>query len=414
MIKGLKEALSQFKDEVLGKMKEQGEASSEQMTALEKRIDEKIAEMVKAQENGSRKISMPGLEEEAEKFHLSKVIEMQLTGKWGEDSDFEKAIVEEIMKTTNAGTLAAGGALIPDEVTNEIIEMAIAQTPIESLGVTKMTGLRGELPIPKVTGRPTAYWVGEEEAATESSSTFGEITLRPKTLAAFTKISRRVLHQSSGLAERIVREELTNSMSLALEQALINGAGSSKEPKGIVNYSGLTTTAAIGTNGGRFKVDKATDMVTNIDVANLLKPGGKYGFLVRPEAKQGLATERVVQYSGQSAEDGMPVINPFMTEAQIESMLGYPLKTTTLIPATLTKGTSSTCSYAIFGNWAQVILGSWEGFELKASDVAGNSSGSAMLNRQIWLSAFQGVDIQMKNEAAMTVLSDVENTKADW
>lgn len=413
-MKELKEALAQFKDEVLAKVKEQKDTSSEELTALEKRIDAKIDETVKAQENGRRKVSVSGLEEEKDKFHLHKVVNFQLTGKWGEDAGFEKEIIDQCNKSTNAGSLAAGGALIPDEVTNEIIELAIAQTPIKELGVSKLGGLRGELPIPKVTGRPTAYWVGEEEAATESNTSFGEIVLRPKTLAAFTKISRRVLHQSAGVAEKIVRMELVNSMALGLEQALINGSGSEKEPKGIVNYSGLTSTSAIGTNGGRFKVDKATDMVTAIDVANMLKPGGKFGYLMRPEAKQGLATERVVQYSGQSAEDGMPVVNPFMTDKQIESMLGYKVRTTTLIPGTLTKGTSSTCSYVIFGDWAQVILGMWEGFELKASDVAGNSSGSAMLNRQIWLSAFQGVDINVKNETGLTVISDAEITKANW
>lgn len=410
----LKTALEGFKKEVLANQKETQDLSDEKFNKLEKSLDEKIQKSLDDQAK-KRKLSMPGLEEEKKTFHLSKCIDAQLKGEWSKDASFEKSVIEEVaQKSNNGGTGEAGGFLIPDEVTNEVIDLAIAATPIKELGVTIMKGLRGELPIPKVTGRQTGYWVGEEEAATETQASFGEIVLRPKTLAAFTKISRRVIHQTSGLAEKIVRQELANAMRLKLEQAIINGSGSEKEPKGIVKYDGLTSTAALGANGARFKVDNATDMVTAIDEADMLKPTGKYGFLMRPTVKQGLATERVIQYSGQAAADGMPVINPFMTNAQIEEMLGYKVRTTTLIPNDLVKGSASDCSNVIFGDWSQVLMGMWEGFELKASDTAGNSGGSAMLQRQIWLTAFQGVDIQIKDETGMTVISDAISTKANW
>ena len=422
-MKELKEALEGFKKEVLDKIKEQKDSSVDDIAKAEKKIEEKIKEYVDEQLKSGRKLSVPGLEDEKQKFQLHKVVRFLTTQKWEKDAGFEKEICEQLerdndgsneRKSANAGTRATGGALIPDEVTNEIIDLAIAQMPISELGIDKMGGLRGELPIPKLTARNTAYWVGEEEAPTESNNTWGEITLRPKTLGAFTKISKRLIWQSSGVAEKEVRKQLVNSMSLKLEEALISGSGTDKQPKGIVNYSNLTSTSAIGTNGGRFRVDKATDMVTAIDVANMLKPNGKFGFLMRPEVKQGLATERVVQYSGQSEANGMPVINPFMSQAELETMLGYKCRTTTLISNTLTKGTSTTCSYVIFGDWAQVILGSWMGMELTASATAGNSGGSAMLNRQIWLTAFQDVDIQVRNETGLTVLSDAEATKANW
>jgi len=410
----LKAALDGFKDEVLNKVKEAGETSTDALTALEKKLDERVKAVEDSQEK-TRKMNLGMGEEEAKSFNIHKCLKAQLNGKWDDDASFEKSVVEELQqKSTNASSGAAGGFLIPDEVSSMVIDLAIARTPIRELGITEMPGLRGELPIPKTTGRPTAYWVGEEEAATESNTTFGEIVLRPKTLAAFTKISRRVLHQSNNLAERIVRAELANAMALKLEEAIVLGEGTDKEPKGIVNYAGLTSTTALGTDGARFRVDNATDMITAIDVANMLKPGGNFGFLTRPEVKQGLATERVIQYSGQAAAQGMPVISPFMTDAEVEQMLGYKIRTTTLLPNNLTKGSSTDCTNVIFGDWSQVLLGMWEGMEIRASDVAGNSGGSALLNRQIWLAAFQGVDINIKDETGLTVISDAINTKANW
>jgi hypothetical protein len=55
----------------------------------------------------------------------------------------------------------------------------------------------------------------------------------------------------------------------------------------------------------------------------------------------------------------------------------------------------------------------WEGFEIKASDVAGNASGSAMTQRQIWITAFQGLDSNIKDETGFTTISDAMTASDD-
>jgi HK97 family phage major capsid protein len=416
LIAELKTALDGFKAEVLDKIKADQTVTAEKLAATEKALDEKIKKTIDA-EMTARRLSLPGLETEKKKFRFAEVIKAQINnGQWDAEAGFEKEVCENTAKlrSANASSGEAGGYLIPDEITSELIQMAIAQMPVLELGPTIMQGLRGELPIPSVTGRPAGYWVAEESAPTESNSTFGEVTMRPKTLGAFTKISRRLLQQSAGLAETTIRGLLTDAMRIALETALIRGSGSEAQPKGIINYAGLTSTVAIGTNGGRFILDKATEMIANIDEADLLSSIGRFGFLMRPMVKFGMKTERVAQWNGQAASAGMPTINPLVTDAALEQLLGYKIRTTTLISKTLTKGNSSTCSHVIFGDFSQLILGMWEGFEFKASDTAGNASGSAMTQRQIWLTAFQSVDIAMKNAAAFTMLADAETTKSSW
>ncbi len=412
-LKEIEKSLVTFKDEVLTKAKE-GVATTDELSAMEKSFDEKMATQLK--EMGKRKASLAGLEgSEKKEFSFAKCVNAQINGKWADDAGYEKEVVEATaqIKSNNAQSGEAGGYLIPEEHTSELIDLAVANTPVFEMGPTVLRNLRGELPIPKTTGRPTAYWVGEEEEATESETTFGEIVLRPKTIAAFTKVSRRLMHQSSNTIEGVIRGELVKSFGLGINTALLTGSGTDKVPKGISNFSGLTATAAIGTNGGRFTIDKAAEMAMNIDVANMLN--GNLGYIVRPEVLSYMLRERVAQFSGQPSGTGQPISasNVIMSHAELEATLGYKIRTTTLLGNTTVKGTGNSGSDVFFGDWSQLTVGMWEGFEIKASDVAGNASGSAMTQRQIWITAFQGLDSNIKDETGFTTISDAMTASAD-
>lgn len=412
-LKEIEKSLVTFKDEVLTKAKE-GVATTDELSAMEKSFDEKMATQLK--EMGKRKASLAGLEgSEKKEFSFAKCVNAQINGKWADDAGYEKEVVEATaqIKSNNAQSGEAGGYLIPEEHTSELIDLAVANTPVFEMGPTVLRNLRGELPIPKTTGRPTAYWVGEEEEATESETTFGEIVLRPKTIAAFTKVSRRLMHQSSNTIEGVIRGELVKSFGLGINTALLTGSGTDKVPKGISNFSGLTATAAIGTNGGRFTIDKAAEMAMNIDVANMLN--GNLGYIVRPEVLSYMLRERVAQFSGQPSGTGQPISgsNIIMSHAELEATLGYKIRTTTLLGNTTVKGTGNSGSDVFFGDWSQLTVGMWEGFEIKASDVAGNASGSAMTQRQIWITAFQGLDSNIKDETGFTTISDAMTASAD-
>lgn len=419
-LKEIEKSLVQFKDEVLAKAKEGDASNADALASLAKRLDDNIAEQTALM--AKRKASLPGLEgSEKKSFSFAKVIQAQLSKKGFDEvpeSDHEREVCEAMAKmavqrSNNAQSGEAGGYLIPEEYTSEIIDLAIAKTPVMEMGITTIRNLRGELPIPKVTGRPTMYWVGEEEEADESSTQFGEIVLRPKTAAAFTKVSRRLMHQSSNTIEGIIRGELVKSFRLGIDNALLNGSGTEKVPKGISSFSGLTATTALGANGNRFRIDNAAEMAMNIDVANMLM--GNLGYIMRPEVLSYMLRERVEQFSAQGNAKAQPINsqNVLMSQAQLEAILGYKVRTTTLIPKTV-KGTSDSASSVYFGDWSQLVVGMWEGFELKASDVAGNATGSALTQRQIWITAFQGLDSNIKDETGFTTISDALTNQAQF
>jgi len=416
MSQELKSALDTFKADVLEQIANAKTLSPEEKQAKENELNTLVEKEV-ARQLAERKMSMPGVETE-KNFSWVEIVKAQVEGKWGTNAKAKatQAIVEELHKKSNNTTTGAnGGFLVPTELSKVVIDLAIARMPIMEMGPTVLKGLTGNLDIPKVTGRATGYWVGEEEAPTESQSTFGAIELRPKTVAGFTKQSRMLLTQAGSIADQIIQTELARGIALTWERAIMSGTGSSSQPTGIINTSGKTDSSALeATNGARFRIDKAMAMMTKVDVNNLLTPGGKYGFLMRPEVLSGMKRERVPQFSGQPEAQGMPIINPMIKTSTLEDILEAVIRTTTLLPNNVVKGTSSTSSQVIFGDWSQLILAMWDDFEIVTSTIAGDSTGSAMRNRQIWINAFQNVDVNIKDPLGFTVVADAETLESAW
>lgn len=334
---------------------------------------------------------------------------------------YEKEMMQEAAKlrSNTAGTGTEGGYLIPDEVTSDFIDMTIANMPIVGLGAKVVKGLVGDLPVPKKTARCTAYMVGENSAPTASAVTYGQVTLRPKKCGAFSKQSNRLIYQTRGVSDQIIRADLQDSMRLKMEQELISGTGTGHEPKGLLTHTGFTTsTVSMGSNGGRFKIDNASQMMTDIEVADeALNPNGKYGMLMHPRVKAGMKRERVLQYSTQASEDAQPILpmNLLMTDKVLSDQLGIGIGATTLLPATNTVGTSTTCSKVVYGDWNLFWIGLWRDMMIKVSDVAGDgSTGSAFLDDMLYIVLFQEFDCLVMRESGMTVATGCETTESSW
>ncbi|WP_420023762.1 phage major capsid protein [Cereibacter azotoformans] len=137
------------------------------------------------------------------------------------------------------GTTFMAGSFI-DMLRNRTVLLQLARS---------MMGLVGNVEVPKQTGGATAYWIGEGADATEGVPTIGQIGLTPKTVAAYTDITRRLMQQGTPDAELIVRDDLNRALALAIDLAGFYGTGADNQPKGIVNYAGINA-VDFGTDGG--------------------------------------------------------------------------------------------------------------------------------------------------------------------
>lgn len=116
-----------------------------------------------------------------------------------------------------------------------------------ALGVRVLTGLHGNVSIPKFgTGLATG-WVTEGGAVTEGAMTFDEVTLTPKHVGGKTEMSRQLIQQSAPGIEQLVREDLSFLIAKQIDAAIINGSGLAGQPLGILNTVGIQAAGDVPT-----------------------------------------------------------------------------------------------------------------------------------------------------------------------
>jgi HK97 family phage major capsid protein/HK97 family phage prohead protease len=155
-------------------------------------------------------------------------------------------------RALNASQFSAGGALVAtDLLTSSFIELLRKANVLEQLGATSLTGLVGDVAIPRMSGASTAYWITPEGGDnTPSQQAFDQLGFTPKTLGAYTEFTRQLLMQSSLDVEGLVRMDLAKVMGLEQSRVCLYGSGADGQPRGIFNTTGIATQNFAAANVG--------------------------------------------------------------------------------------------------------------------------------------------------------------------
>jgi HK97 family phage major capsid protein len=253
-----------------------------------------------------------------------------------------------------------------------------------------LAGLVGDVAIPKQTGGATAYWVGESGSPTEGAQTVGQVALSPKTVGAFTDISRKLLKQSSIDVEAFVRNDLTSVLALAIDYAALHGPGSGNAPTGIAATSGIGDVAG-GTNGLAPAWSHIISLETEVAQDNA--DVGRLAYMSNAKVRGKLkATPRTATYGD---------IMVWEPNAGNTPVNGYPFYVTNQVSSTLTKGSSSgVCSAIFFGNWADLVMGMWGGLDILVDPYTGGTAGT------VRVIALQDVDIAVRHAQSFAAMLD--------
>lgn len=152
--------------------------------------------------------------------------------------------------TSTAGGAAGntgGYSVATNLMTASFIDLLRAKATIMRMGRT-LGGLTGNIDIPKQIAGATGYWIGEDDDAGETGIELGQVGMTPKTLAAFSEITRKLLVQSSLDVEAMVRLDLAIGMALTMDKAGYYGTGTANQPLGLANQTGLNAVAFAGAN----------------------------------------------------------------------------------------------------------------------------------------------------------------------
>jgi len=288
-----------------------------------------------------------------------------------------------------AGTPTAGGNLIStDLLSGSFIDSLENQLALTGLGITTLSGLVGNVQIPKKTGSGQTYWLAENDDATPSGMSVGQVPLTPKTIGALTDFSRALIQQASVSVESFVRMDLMRAIALGIDLAGIAGTGASNQPRGVLNQTGIGSVLG-GTNGAAPTWDNIVQLETEVAVDNA--DIGSLGYLTNAKVRGKLKTTKVDDGSGMFVWDRMSPQAP---------LNGYRTAVSNQVPGNITKGTGEDLSAILFGNWADLVMGLWGGLDLLVDPYTGASSG------KVRVVAFQSVDFAVRHAESFAAMKD--------
>lgn len=300
-----------------------------------------------------------------------------------------------------------GGALIPVGPARNFLELLRAKLVLASLGAQFVTDLQGHK-LPLTVGPSqgvTSYWVGETGTATASDIKWETRYMTPKRLACEARVAQNLVRWSPMAVQQMIEQDMIASMARAIQTAAIYGSGSVHTPKGLTLDPDIQT-MHFGGSGDRYKRRHVFQARKLLLAADLDVMDDSVGTLMSPSIWYRLLTEGVDQWDGQSVDDGMPVHNVNLSDANLRALLGR-YQVSSFVSETNSPGTLAD---VIHGDWRFLTIGQWGGIRVRASDVAGDSTGSAYRQEQIWLIANCEMDAMARRPNAFVWTNDATTT----
>ena len=298
------------------------------------------------------------------------------TGRKAQGVFVPMSLFEQRANTTTTAAALVGTDHRADLYINPLRNALLARR----LGVRVLSGLHGNVSVPKHGTGLSVGWVAENASLPESDMAPDSVTLTPKHAGGVTEVSRQAIQQSSPDIEALIREDFSFAIARAIDSALIKGGGPN-EPKGVLSTSGIQTANLATLNWANVSAMIGKLEAVNANVASS-------AWLVSPTAAGALRTTL------KSASAGA---NYLLQDGRLGEL---PVHVTNQVPST---GGATPKNIAILGDWSQVMLGVWSDADLLINQFAeGPYKRGAVLIR-----IMATVDIAMRHPEAFVVASDL-------
>lgn len=277
-----------------------------------------------------------------------------------------------------AGTATLGGYLV--QTTNVgFIELLRNRAVAYRMGATQLSGLVGNVNVPKQTAAGTAFWLASETTqATEVEQTFGQMALSPHTVGAYTEISRLLLLQSSPDVEGIVNADLAAVAALAIDKGALSGSGTAGQPTGIANVSGVGVISGAAITA----ITYPGQLQYQVAVANANVMPSRAGYATTP------TIAALMMGKTRFANTNTPLWDGNLWDANgVGGVAGFPGMSSNQIPS----------QNIFFGDWNSVVVAEWGVLEIEVNPYANFQAGI------IGIRAMMTIDIGLRYPAAFAV-----------
>lgn len=298
--------------------------------------------------------------------------------------------VEQRVFTTAAPSAGPGSNLIQTTVSPNLIDRLRERVLVRRMGATVLSGLVGNLNIPRLKASATAAWVAENAAISASDPQTDHVGFTPKHCGGIVEASRNMIQQPSLDVARMVENDLAQLLAVALDQVAIMGGGSN-QPSGLLASGSGIGSVALGTNGAAPTWDAVLDLIAAVDTSNAL--AGSLGFATNAKVVKTLRT--TLKTTGDTASN--------FIQTDPNALAGYTLGSTQNVPSNLTKGTTTgTCSALIFGDWSQLFIGFWSELDILVNPY----ESTAYSKGNVQVRAMMTADVALRQPLAFAAITD--------
>jgi len=267
-------------------------------------------------------------------------------------------------RTMTVTSPADGGFTVGQDVlASEFVQLIRNTAKVVRMGARTITGLKGDISIPRQITGATAYWVSETGSITDSGATFGQIVGKPKRVGTNVPYSKQLLAQSSLDIEAMVIMDSDEAIGVDVDRVALNGAGGA-EPLGILNQTAgasgnLSADVAFG---GAPTWAKYLEFFSNVATNNAAL--GRLGYMTSvASAVKAMTIPKFTNgvegiWVGGLDPNGPGRVGPF------------PAEWSTNIP------TGSGGDKVIFGDWSQIIILEWAGRDVVVDPYSAKKTGN--------------------------------------
>ena len=188
--------------------------------------------------------------------------------------------------------------------------------------------------------------------------------MTPKTVGVHTDVTRQLMLQSSLDVENLIRDDLAKSMAIAIDDGALEGSGSSGNPRGITNTSGINTVSLSSAAAPTFA--EMVSIETAVAVDNALV--GDLAYIINPTNFGTLKTTAKDSGSG-------------LFVAENGQVNGYPVVVSNQL----------TANNYVFGNFNDLLIGFFGGLDITVDPFTNSTSGT------VRIVALQSVDVAVRH-----------------
>lgn len=262
----------------------------------------------------------------------------------------EKLGAPDVAKALQATTFGDGGALVPEEFSDELIEFLRQQVVVRRMGARVIPMSATTLDMGRQNTSATASYEAEGVNITASQLGTDQVKLVARKLVALTPVSNDLIRRAAFAADAIVRDDLTGAAAERADLAFIRGDGTANTPKGIRN---LVVAANVFASDGTTTAQIIGDLGT---MARLVQesqvPMRARGWLFSSRSEWDLRT--LLDANSNFV---------FKDEMTGGMLLGFPFAFTDQIPNTLGGGSDESEVY--FAEFSDLVIGEALGVQVE-------------------------------------------------